>query len=336
MVTNIVTAVLFLAVPAPLIWLCVKVKWLKKVGIVLLCYLLGMIVGNLGILPESFITSADSGESILSLLQSITICVALPLVLFSLDLKSWFKNAKKGMLCMLLATISIIVVTLIIHVTIGRGDPDSPQFAAAACSVYTGGTVNLGSIRQAVGMSANDYVIFNTKGLIAAFFLSVLIFIISYVLNMLASKIDSSLGMAVMMLSITSFGIAASFIKKVREINRTFQLGMYIIYVFCFSVAASADFRALLDFNPVIFAYVFIGIIGSLLLHAILSKLFKIDTDTMIITSASAVCSPPFVPPVAAALNNTDILISGLATGVVGYAIGNYLGIAVNYLYKLF
>lgn len=399
MVINIVTAVLFLAVPAPLIWLCVKVKWLKKVGIVLLCYLLGMIVGNLGILPESFITSADSGgDSMLSLLQSITICIALPLVLFSLDLKSWFKNAKKGMLCMLLATISIIVVTLIIHVTIGRGDPDSPQFAAAACSVYTGGTVNLGSIRQAVGMSANDYVIFNTydsvisvlyifflstvgqkffvkvfrmkpyekpvlkageeesgggidesvyayreilrkknaKGLIAAFFLSALIFVISYVLNMLASKIDSSLGMAVMMLSITSFGIAASFIKKVREINRTFQLGMYIIYVFCFSVAASADFRALLDFKPVIFAYVFIGIIGSLLLHAILSKLFKIDTDTMIITSASAVCSPPFVPPVAAALNNTDILISGLATGVVGYAIGNYLGIAVNYLYKLF
>lgn len=291
MVINIVTAVLFLAVPAPLIWLCVKVKWLKKVGIVLLCYLLGMIVGNLGILPESFITSADSGgDSMLSLLQSITICIALPLVLFSLDLKSWFKNAKKGMLCMLLATISIIVVTLIIHITIGRGDPDSPQFAAAACSVYTGGTVNLGSIRQAVGMSANDYVIFNTydsvisvlyifflstvgqkffvkvfrmkpyekpvlkageeesgggidesvyayreilrkknaKGLIAAFFLSALIFVISYVLNMLASKIDSSLGMAVMMLSITSFGIAASFIKKVREINRTFQLGMYL------------------------------------------------------------------------------------------------------------
>ncbi len=390
--------VLFFAVPAPLIWICVKVEWLKKVGIVLLCYLLGMIVGNLGILPESFMVSAEGGDSFLSLLQSVSICIALPMILFSLDLKKWFKNAKKGMFCMLLATISIIVVTVVIHLTIGRGDPDSPKFAAAACAVYTGGTINLGSIRQAVGMTANDYVIFNTydsvmsvlyifflstigrkfflkvfrmkayekpvaaegeeeqenridesvhayreilrkknaKGLAAAFLISTVIFVISYVLNMLVSKIDGSLGMAVMMLSITSLGIAASFIKKVREIRRSFQLGMYIIYVFCFSVAASADFRALINFKPVIFAYVSIGIIGSLMLHAFLSKLFKIDTDTMIITSASAICSPPFVPPVAAALNNTDILISGLATGVVGYAIGNYLGIAVNYLYQLF
>ncbi|OQA48741.1 MAG: hypothetical protein BWY46_01199 [Firmicutes bacterium ADurb.Bin300] len=397
-ITNIITTVLFLAVPAPLIWLCCKMTWLKKIGIVLLCYLFGMIVGNIGILPESFTVSADGGDSFLSLLQSITICVALPMVLFSLDLKKWFKNAKKGMLCMLLATISVTAVTLVIHLAFGQKYPDSPQFAAAACAVYTGGTVNLGSIRQAIGMTANNYVIFNTydsvisvlyvfflstvgrkfflkvfrmkpyekvvstkgeepsedridesvyayreilrkknvPGLIGAFFLSVVIFIISYALNMAASKIDSGLGMAIMMLSITTLGIAASFIKRIREIKRSFQLGMYIIYVFCFSVAASADFRALINFKPIIFIYVSVGIIGSLLLHALLSKLFKIDTDTMIITSTSAICSPPFVPAVAAALNNTDILISGLATGVVGYAIGNYLGIAINYLYQLF
>ncbi len=389
---------MFLAVPAPLIWICVKIKWLKKVGIVLLCYLLGMVVGNIGILPESFTSSAGGGDSILSLLQSVTICIALPMILFSLDLKEWFKNAKKGMFCMLLATISIIIVTAITHLTIGRGDPDSAKFAAGACAVYTGGTINLGSIRQAVGMTADDYVIFNTydsvmsmlfifflstvgrkfflkvfrmkayekpvaakgeedkedridesvyayreilkkknaKGLVTAFLLSTVIFAISYILSMLANKVNGSLGMVVMMLSITSLGIAASFIKKVRDIRRSFQLGMYIIYVFCFSVAASADFRALINFKPVIFTYVFIGVFGNLMLHAFLSKLFKIDTDTMIITSASAICSPPFVPPVAAALNNTDILISGLATGVVGYAIGNYLGIAVNYLYQLF
>lgn len=56
---------------------------------------------------------------------------------------------------------------------------------------------------------------------------------------------------------------------------------------------------------------------------------------TMIITSVSAICSPPFVPAMAAALNNSAVLISGLVTGVVGYAVGNYLGNAVYYLYSL-
>ena len=395
---NILITVCFLAFPALLVWLCNKVKALDKIGIVLLCYVSGMVIGNIpGLLPESFTTSASGGDSVLSLLQSITICVALPLVLFSLDLKKWFRIAKKGMLCMLLACVAIIIVAFAINI-FAHANTNSPQYAAAAVAVYSGGTVNLGSISTAIGMSNNDYVVFNTydaiisviyvlflstvgrvffqkvfrlrafehaapsgdaggsqdtinesvgayasllkpknmPGLLAAFGISVGIFGVSYALNMLASKVDKGLGMTVMMLAITSIGIGMSFIKRVREIKYTFQLGMYIIYVFCFSVAASADLKALINFDLTIFLYVGVSIIGSLLLHALMCKAAKIDSDTMIITSVSAVCSPPFVPAVAASLKNKDILISGLATGVVGYAVGNYLGIAMYYFINWF
>jgi len=76
-----------------------------------------------------------------------------------------------------------------------------------------------------------------------------------------------------------------------------------------------------------IFLYISYTISLSLLLHLLLSKIFKIDADTMIITSTALICSPPFVPVVAGALNNRSIIISGLTVGIVGYAIGNYLGI---------
>ena len=56
----------------------------------------------------------------------------------------------------------------------------------------------------------------------------------------------------------------------------------------------------------------------------------------MIVTSISAICSPPFVPVAANALKNQAVLVSGLATGIIGYAAGNYLGIAVNALFNLF
>lgn len=392
---NILLCILFVAFPALIVFASAKIKAVEKIGIVLLCYILGMIVGNVGILPESFTVAQNGGDSTLSLLQSITICLALPLVLFSLDLRKWLKIAKKGMFCMLLACIAIVVVAAGIHLVLADKSPDSAKYAAAAVSVYTGGTVNLASIKLAIGMSENDYIAFNTydavisiiyifflstvgqkffrkvfklkpyksaggdgetvsdnvdesaasykalinpknfKGLAVALLLSAVIFGISYALNLLVSKFDAGLGMTVMMLSITSLSIALSFIEKVRNIKHTFQLGMYIIFVFCFSVAASADFKALLNFNYVIFVYVFVSIALSLALHAILCKLAKIDTDTFIITSVSAVCSPPFVPAVAASLKNKEILISGLATGVVGYAIGNYLGIAINYLFEM-
>jgi uncharacterized membrane protein len=97
-----------------------------------------------------------------------------------------------------------------------------------------------------------------------------------------------------------------------------------------------ADFKALINIDWIIFAYVGLSIFGSLLLHALLCKFAKIDVDTMIIVSTSAVCSPPFVPVVANGLKNREILVTGLITGIVGYAIGNYVGIGIYYLYSSF
>lgn len=394
--SSVICILLFLAVPALLIFLCRKVPLLNKLGVVLLCYLLGMIVGNLGLLPAAFTAVGPGGDSALSLLQSISICLGLPLVLFSLDIRGFFRVAKKGLLCMALACISAIAVTFALHLFFRTRDPHSAQYAAGAVAVYTGGTVNFGSIRNAIGISDNDYIVFNTydavisvlyifflstlgrkfftkvfrlpqfkqletegaqfnssvmdesvdsyaallkkenlPGLLAAFGLSVLIFGVSYGLNLLVSKFNAGLGMTVMMLSITTISIALSFVKKIRELKKTFQLGMYIIYVFCFAVAASADFRALLNFSTTIFCYVAVSIVLGTLLHALLCRLFRIDADTMIITSVSAICSSPFVPAMAASLGNSAVMVSGLVTGVVGYAVGNYLGNLVYYLYGL-
>ena len=395
---NILWIIIFLVLPALLIILCKKLAFLNRIGVVLLCYIVGMLIGNLGLLPESFtVAAAPGGDSALSLLQSISICIALPLILFSLDIKNWLQIARKGLLCMLLACVSVMVVTLIVHLFMSGRTDESSKFAAASVAVYSGGTINLASIRAAIGMSPDDYIVFNTydafisvlylvfvstaarpvfrlvfrmpsyevpssrsqdadsgaidespdafstllkgrnlPGLLVGLANAAFIFAVSYLLNMLASRVSPSLGMTVMMLSITTLGIVCSFSRRIRDITGSFQLGMYIIYVFCLSVASAADFRALLNFDPVILIYVAAATLGSMILHAALSSLCRIDTDTMIVTSVSAICSPPFVPSVAASLHNRDVLLTGLATGVVGYAVGNYLGLAVRWLFQLF
>ena len=50
---NVIIAILFCIVPAPIIFLNNRFKIVEKIGIVLICYLLGILVGNVGILPES-------------------------------------------------------------------------------------------------------------------------------------------------------------------------------------------------------------------------------------------------------------------------------------------
>ena len=48
------------------------------------------------------------------------------------------------------------------------------------------------------------------------------------------------------------------------------------------------------------------------------------------ITSVAAVASPPFVPLMARALRNPGAMLPGMTTGVIGYALGSYLGISLG------
>ena len=72
----------------------------------------------------------------------------------------------------------------------------------------------------------------------------------------------------------------------------------------------------------------------SLILSIILARIFKIDSDTMVITSVALINSPLFVPMIAENMKNKKVIITGITVGVVGYAVGNYLGIIVAQLLK--
>ena len=380
MAVNILLAVLFCAFPAPIIFLNNRFKVVEKIGIVLICYLVGILVGNIGILPESF-------SGIQTTMQDVSVCLALPLILFSLDIKKSFKTTKTGVKCMALAIISIATIVFILQL-IFKENPLAPQLAGLSMGVYTGGTPNISSIKAAIGVSDETFLIFNTydmvisigymlivlssgkflikkifrlkdfegdknvsvdgnectestsyKGfferktfgkLMLALLLSAVIVGISYVAGTFVKGYET----AVTILLITTLSIICSLFKPVRSIKMTTNLGMYIIYIFCFTVATMADIQKLIHIDVTIIIYVAVGIFGSMILHGILCKIFKIDFDTMIITSVSAICSPPFVPAVANSLKNNAALISGITTGIIGYAIGNYLGVATHWLFS--
>jgi len=142
------------------------------------------------------------------------------------------------------------------------------------------------------------------------------------------------LNTAAVILGITTMGIAASFIPRVKNIDKSFQGGIYLIMVFCVIIASGADVSMFsLDSLPIL-VYVILVVPGALLLHGLLSKIFRIDVDNFLIISVALSMSPPFVPVVAASLRNRDIILPGLITGIVGYAIGNYLGIGIAYLLR--
>jgi uncharacterized membrane protein len=174
----------------------------------------------------------------------------------------------------------------------------------------------------------------NILPLAKALGISILIFGIAGGLSML---IPSEYQMAFVILTITSLGIAAAFIPGISKIDKTFELGMYLILVFSITVSSMADFHAILKIELLdLMLYVIIATFGSMIVHVILSVIFRIDTDTTIVTITALSMSPPFVPIVAGALKNKEIIVAGITVGVFGYAIGNFLGIFFAYFLRGF
>jgi uncharacterized membrane protein len=136
-------------------------------------------------------------------------------------------------------------------------------------------------------------------------------------------------------LGLTALGIAPSFWKKWREMPGSYETGQYLLLVFCISIGSLANVRELFSASATYFIFLGTILIGSFVLHLILCKLFKINRDTAMITSVAAIYGPPFVAPFATMLENKQLLVAGISCGLLGYALGNYLGIGLYYLISI-
>jgi uncharacterized membrane protein len=375
----LVTAV-FLLVPAGVLWLTHHQPWAAKIGIIVLCYTAGLLAGNTGLIPTSVLPVQET-------ISEGCIILALPMLLFTLDVRQWSQVAGKAMLSMVFATASVVIIAASLFFIFRAEDAQAAShLSAMSVAVYTGGTPNLAAIKAGLDIPHSEYIVFhsldtvfgatyllamltvgipvfrkllkppqplqvstpekakhfedddftallqkaNWQQLAVIIALSLIILALSLGASRLASAVLlSEKNSALVIVALTTFGILSSLHPRVRRLYLSYKLGMYLIYVFCFTVASMASLDDLRQVNASIAIFLLGTIAGSLLLHALLCRLANVDSDTFMVTSIAAICSPPFVPLMSRALDNPGTLLSGMTTGIIGYALGNYLGISL-------
>ncbi|MBE9540471.1 MAG: DUF819 family protein [Proteobacteria bacterium] len=377
---EIAYTLIFFLLPAGMLYLAHHQNWARKVGVILLCYITGLLVGNMGLIPDAM---AGVQQSV----SDISVALALPMLLFTLDIRQWSKMAGKAILSMLFATTSVVTLaTVLFYLVPGESVESRSHLAAMAVGTYTGGTPNLAAIKAGLDIPNSQYIMFHSLdtiigGLYLLFMLTAGIPLFRFLLTkpVALDDIDNSpahvfdeenyaplfkrgnlpqvlqivlLSAGVLLLStgiaelaklffslentsaltiilLTVLGMSLSFSERVRGMVLSYKTGMYLIYVFCFAVATIASLDDLGRLSLTIVLFLTGTIFGSLLLHAVLCKLFGVDSDTFMVTSFSAICSPPLVPMLVKSMGNPSMLLSGMTTGIIGYALGNYLGISL-------
>lgn len=179
-------------------------------------------------------------------------------------------------------------------------------------------------------LTAEDFTPKKIFKYIATFLLSGLILGVSVALSML---IFGKMSAGFIILTLTTIAIIMSFNHKIRSINCSYDIGQYLLLVFCVGIGSMADIKQLANSSFNYIAFTGFVLYGSMFLHFFLCWLFKIDRDTAMITSIAGIFGPAFIGPIASAMKNREIVVSGLTSSLVGIALGNYLGIMLaNYL----
>lgn len=379
---------IYLATPALLIWLCQRFAILDKAGPVVLSFGLGIAISAVADIGSLF-GGSEAVSSIQKDVSEISIALALPLLLFSINIRSALNMAGDTLKGMLLALLSVVVISIAGAVIFNDVVHEVWQVAGMSVGAYTGGGPNMAAIKTAIDGDEGIFVTMVTYDIL--FSAMYLVFVMAVgqrvfglflkpyrkkgaegaeenfdgmehmadesakaystlvkpnlllqtFLAILASGavvgaslgikelVPASMASTVTIVSITTLGLLASFIPAIRNLANSFQMGMYLILVFCFTMGTMTDIDIITNLDLSLASYITFILVGSLILQAILCRLAGVDTDTFLITSSAAIMSVPFIPVIAGALKNREILLPGFAAAIIGYAVGNYLGIIV-------
>lgn len=159
--------------------------------------------------------------------------------------------------------------------------------------------------------------------------LGVSVLIVAMTLGMTFLFFNEIKNVAFIILALTALSLVCSLIPAIQKIPLMYESGDYILLMFCVALGMMADFQQIIEQGGVLIAFSSVALFGSILLHLLLAKIFKVDRDTFIISSVAGVYGPVFVGQIAAVLKNRAIVVTGVLLGLLGYAVGNFLGIGL-------
>jgi len=364
-VIQVLWCVLF---PAAAIWAGERFRVARFLGPVTLCYLAGILVANL---PGVRLASEPSMR-----VSEVAVPLAIPLLLFSTDVRQWPRLARSLLTSFVLACVAAVVSAGLVGWFFRGQTAEWWKIAGMLVGVYVGGTANMAAIGRVLEVQNETFVLLNAADLAAGGLY--LIFLLTFAQRLLLRFMppftaaphheafehpgeglgawtrhhlrDMGLGFGLAvaiaavavggtllvfgkleaspaLLGITSLGIAASLFQRVRRLKGAYELGEYLLLIFCVAMGSLADVRLLSGGSVVLILYVWVVMGVAIVLHVTASALLRIDADSTLICSTATIYGPAQIGPVAAALKNRALVGPGLTLGLAGIALGNYLGL---------
>lgn len=135
-------------------------------------------------------------------------------------------------------------------------------------------------------------------------------------------------------LTLTTLSIILAQFKQIRSIKGNKDLGLFMAMFFLCVIGFLVDLSGFFANTMDIVFYCLVVIFGSLMLHVILCRLFKIKYQYVILSIIAAVADGTTAGILAASSGWESLVSIGIVLGIIGGVLGNYIGIPLAYFLK--
>jgi uncharacterized membrane protein len=382
-----------------------KLKVSHILSDVVICYIVGMIIGNT---KRFWLTNVDDATTLLNFSEAVanyTVLLALPILIISTKISDIIRNIRPVFFAFALMAICMSTSIILTSWYYQGSLQDGHKAAGMLAAVYTGGTPNMLSVAKGLDVSTDLLAIIQAtdilcSGIFIVFLTSVARsfyswFMPPYMPNKvnlaLAGTLDENeivaeeltpeereilliveelktatvrrriieflksaaiavliigcstamailipnergeMNQIVLMMTLTTLGVAVSgfFGNTTSSWITTTESANYVLLVFAVAAGSMADFAVIAEkgagfigFNAMIFG-------GAMLLHFICGVIFRIKVDVLMISATASIFGPGFIPQLCYVLGHNRLLAAGIAAGILGFIIANYIGFGV-------
>ena len=134
---------------------------------------------------------------------------------------------------------------------------------------------------------------------------------------------------ALLVITVLMTAIATLGRKYVSQFRGEDLVAMIFMYLFFTIIGAGADINAMLSAAPSLFAIVLIIFAVHLLVLAAAGFIFKLNYAELAVASLACIAGPPIAAAIAILFKWRNLVAPGILTGVLGYVLGNFIGVGI-------
>ena len=157
----------------------------------------------------------------------------------------------------------------------------------------------------------------------------------SFIICALADFISAKLGQenyAILIITILAL-LVANFMKPlVKHFSSEFEVGTFFMYMFFVTIGAGADVATIAGVALPYVVLICLAVAIFFVLILVVGRALRLDLAELMVAANACILGPATAAALAAGQGWKDLVTPGMLTGVLGYSVGTFVGVAVTKL----